>query len=244
MNRRGRRPHGSSHEETSLGGLVVSRRVSNARFPTPTSARGRKVIKTVTYYLVEVRDPEATRLFRPNMSKIRTGSGIVGARSAKSVSCCTTPRSAGFRRGRHLVEGLRCRSIARTRTLDSSWSSTGRTAAARPLRPAGWRTWLKDRGFDVVTCRDPGGTALGDRLRSILHDRVTVPLSMRAEMLLYMASRAQLVEDVIRAGALGGQGRDFRPVPACQYRVSGQRRRAARGRDRHGRAGGDGGAAS
>jgi dTMP kinase len=57
--------------------------------------------------------------------------------------------------------------------------------------------WLRASGFDVVACRDPGGTALGDRLRSILQDRETVPLSMRAEMLLYMASRAQLVEDVI-----------------------------------------------
>ena len=69
----------------------------------------------------------------------------------------------------------------------------GKTTQARRLAE-----WLKERGFDVVTCRDPGGTALGDRLRSILQDRVTVPLSMRAEMLLYMASRAQLVEDVIR----------------------------------------------
>ena len=69
----------------------------------------------------------------------------------------------------------------------------GKTTQARRLAE-----WLTERGFDIVTCRDPGGTALGDRLRSILQDRVTVPLSMRAEMLLYMASRAQLVEDVIR----------------------------------------------
>jgi dTMP kinase len=73
----------------------------------------------------------------------------------------------------------------------------GKTTQA--VRLAGW---LEERGFDVVACRDPGGTPLGDRLRSILLDRVTVPLSMRAEMLLYMASRAQLVEDVI-APALG-----------------------------------------
>jgi dTMP kinase len=59
-------------------------------------------------------------------------------------------------------------------------------------------TWLAERGFDVVVCRDPGGTELGDRLRSILLERATVPMSMRAEMLLYMASRAQLVEQVIK----------------------------------------------
>ncbi len=57
---------------------------------------------------------------------------------------------------------------------------------------------LRARGLEIVTCRDPGGTALGDWLRSILMERETVPLSMRAEMLLFMASRAQMVEEIIR----------------------------------------------
>ncbi len=65
--------------------------------------------------------------------------------------------------------------------------------------------WLQGRGFDVITCRDPGGTRLGDRLRSILLDRDTVPLSMRAEMLLYMASRAQLVDEVIAPALAAGR---------------------------------------
>jgi dTMP kinase len=58
--------------------------------------------------------------------------------------------------------------------------------------------WLRERGFDVVTCRDPGGTELGNRLRSLLMDRDSVPVAMRAEMLLFMASRAQMVEEIIR----------------------------------------------
>jgi dTMP kinase len=58
--------------------------------------------------------------------------------------------------------------------------------------------WLRSQGLEVLACRDPGGTPLGDRLRSILLDRETVGLSVRAEMLLYMASRAQLVEQVVR----------------------------------------------
>ena len=65
--------------------------------------------------------------------------------------------------------------------------------------------WLKGRGFDVVACRDPGGTALGDRLRAILLDRETVPLAMRSEMLLYMASRAQLVDEVIKPALSAGK---------------------------------------
>jgi dTMP kinase len=65
--------------------------------------------------------------------------------------------------------------------------------------------WLRARGLDVVTCRDPGGTAVGERLRAILLDRATVHLATRAEMLLYMAIRAQLVEEVIRPALAAGK---------------------------------------
>ncbi len=61
------------------------------------------------------------------------------------------------------------------------------------------------RGLEVVTCRDPGGTALGERLREILLARDTVAISLRAEMLLYMASRAQLVEEVIAPALAAGR---------------------------------------
>jgi dTMP kinase len=64
--------------------------------------------------------------------------------------------------------------------------------------------WLRERGFDVVSCREPGGTALGNRLRAIVMDRDTVPISIRAEMLLFMASRAQMVEEVIRPALEAG----------------------------------------
>lgn len=64
--------------------------------------------------------------------------------------------------------------------------------------------WLRGRGFDVVTCRDPGGTELGNRLRSLLMDRSHFPVSMRSEMLLFMASRAQMVEEVIRPALESG----------------------------------------
>jgi dTMP kinase len=75
----------------------------------------------------------------------------------------------------------------------------GKTTQANRL--AGW---LRELGHDVVTCRDPGGTALGDRLRTLLFDRDSVPISIRSEMLLFMASRAQLVEDVIAPALKAG----------------------------------------
>ncbi len=65
--------------------------------------------------------------------------------------------------------------------------------------------WLRERGLDVVSCRDPGGTELGNRLRSLVMDRDTVPVAMRAEMLLFMASRAQMVEEIIRPSLDAGK---------------------------------------
>lgn len=64
--------------------------------------------------------------------------------------------------------------------------------------------WLRAAGRSVVACRDPGGTALGDRLRAIVQGRSEAPFGMRAEMLLFMAGRAQLVEEVIRPALEGG----------------------------------------
>ncbi len=70
---------------------------------------------------------------------------------------------------------------------------------------AGWLAdWLRRLGRDVVTCRDPGGTALGERLRGVLLERAAVNISLRSEMLLYMASRAQLVEEVIAPALAAG----------------------------------------
>jgi dTMP kinase len=65
--------------------------------------------------------------------------------------------------------------------------------------------WLRSRGKTVVTCRDPGSTPLGERLRSLLLDHHDTPIHRRAEMLLYMAARAQLVEEVIRPALAAGQ---------------------------------------
>jgi dTMP kinase len=65
--------------------------------------------------------------------------------------------------------------------------------------------WLSRRGRTVVTCRDPGSTGLGERLRSILLDHHDTPIHRRSEMLLFMAARAQLVEEVIRPAIEAGK---------------------------------------
>jgi dTMP kinase len=58
--------------------------------------------------------------------------------------------------------------------------------------------WLRGQGREVVACRDPGSTPLGEAVRKILLDRHDLHIHRRSEMLLYMAARAQMVEEVIR----------------------------------------------
>jgi dTMP kinase len=58
--------------------------------------------------------------------------------------------------------------------------------------------YLRKRGYEVLLTREPGGTTVGDRIRAILMDKETEQLNPRAELLLFNASRAQLVDEVIR----------------------------------------------
>lgn len=59
-------------------------------------------------------------------------------------------------------------------------------------------TLCRDHDVPVCEVREPGGTSVGERVRTILLDHAHQDMSMRCEMLLYMASRAQLVEQRIR----------------------------------------------
>jgi len=63
--------------------------------------------------------------------------------------------------------------------------------------------WLGARGRDVVAVREPGGTIIGDEIRRILLDP-NADIVPRSEALLFMASRAQLVEREIRPALESG----------------------------------------
>jgi dTMP kinase len=65
--------------------------------------------------------------------------------------------------------------------------------------------WLRTRGQVVVTCRDPGSTRLGEALRELLLNRHDLEIHRRAEMLLCMAARAQMVEQLIRPALEAGK---------------------------------------
>ncbi len=57
----------------------------------------------------------------------------------------------------------------------------------------------------AILVREPGGTALSEAIRELLLDPSRSEMSARTELLLYLASRAQLVEEVIRPALEGGR---------------------------------------
>lgn len=56
---------------------------------------------------------------------------------------------------------------------------------------------LAGAGVRVCQVREPGGTVTGERIREVLLDKANTGMTVRCEMLLYMASRAELIEQVI-----------------------------------------------
>jgi len=56
---------------------------------------------------------------------------------------------------------------------------------------------LRAQGLPVLLTREPGGTALAERIRALVREIGEDPPNARAETLLFLASRAQLVETVV-----------------------------------------------
>lgn len=63
---------------------------------------------------------------------------------------------------------------------------------------------LTARGCDVLSLREPGGTSIGDQIREVLHDLRNTEMHARAEILLYNAARAQIVEQRIKPHLAAG----------------------------------------
>ncbi|MFZ5915805.1 MAG: dTMP kinase [Chloroflexota bacterium] len=64
---------------------------------------------------------------------------------------------------------------------------------------------LQQAGHAVLQTREPGGTAIGDQIRRVLHDTANTAMLAATEILLYSASRAQLVGQVIRPALAQGR---------------------------------------
>lgn len=84
-------------------------------------------------------------------------------------------------------------------TFEGSEGS-GKTTQIRLLR-----VYLEKKGYPVYQTREPGGTSIGDQIRQVLHATTNAEIQSATEILLYSASRAQLVNKVIRPALARGQ---------------------------------------
>ncbi len=67
------------------------------------------------------------------------------------------------------------------------------------------KRYLTDKGFAVIRTREPGGTFIGDEIRDILLDIDNKDMDYKVEALLYAASRAQLVKNIISPALTKGK---------------------------------------
>ena len=65
--------------------------------------------------------------------------------------------------------------------------------------------YLNVLGHDVVTCKDPGTTELGNRMRELLLVEQGLDIHLHSELLLFMTARAQLTEQIIRPALDSGK---------------------------------------
>lgn len=65
--------------------------------------------------------------------------------------------------------------------------------------------YFNDKEVDLVFTREPGGTKISEKIRSIILDRDNMEMTDMTEALLYAASRAQHVEEIIRPSLLEGK---------------------------------------
>jgi dTMP kinase len=77
---------------------------------------------------------------------------------------------------------------------------SGKSTQAKLLK-----AYYEDQGFDVIMTREPGGTDIGERVRKIILDKSSEGMSLVAEVMLFAASRAQLVDEVIRPSVNAGK---------------------------------------
>jgi dTMP kinase len=74
----------------------------------------------------------------------------------------------------------------------------GPDGSGKSTQFARFARFCRDSKVPACEVREPGGTAIGEQIRRILLDPANSEMSLRCEMMLYMASRAQLIEQTIR----------------------------------------------
>jgi len=73
----------------------------------------------------------------------------------------------------------------------------GQEGAGKSTQAKLLHTHLASCGHDVILVREPGGTAISEKIRNILKDAANAAISKETEVLMYVAARAQLSNEVV-----------------------------------------------
>lgn len=92
-----------------------------------------------------------------------------------------------------------------TRTRGKFITFEGLDGVGKSTQMENLAQWLRQRGLDVITTREPGGTQLGQNLRTVLLSSRTSGLSPLAELALMFADRAQHIDEQILPALQRGQ---------------------------------------
>lgn len=74
----------------------------------------------------------------------------------------------------------------------------GPDGSGKSTQFARFSSYCSEKKLAVCEVREPGSTNIGEQIRTVLLDPANTDMTLRCEMLLYMASRSQLIEQVIR----------------------------------------------
>lgn len=84
-------------------------------------------------------------------------------------------------------------------------SVEGGDGSGKSTQLANIKDYLEDRGVDALFIREPGGTSIGEKIRDILLDPANTEMCAMTEAMLYAASRAQIVSEVIKPALSEGK---------------------------------------
>jgi len=84
-------------------------------------------------------------------------------------------------------------------------SVEGGDGSGKSTQLANIKDYLEARGVDALFIREPGGTSIGEKIRDILLDPANTEMCAMTEAMLYAASRAQIVSEVIKPALSEGK---------------------------------------
>ncbi len=84
-------------------------------------------------------------------------------------------------------------------------SVEGGDGSGKSTQLANIKDYLEARGVDALFIREPGGTSIGEKIRAILLDPANPEMCAMTEAMLYAASRAQIVSEVIKPALSEGK---------------------------------------